>query len=234
MGNESSTLQSGGDLTTPAPTPGATIEPITNASGDVNGDNEGNVEGAVKSTVKSNVKGAVKGAVKRTSPAEDAGGGESTTPPEVVVAPGAKNTTVENTTPEDVAEASVAKTAMVTNATEATEATEAPESTEEEEAKIAECKEILAPAPDIQKIEEAPGFFSWLGNWFSYDYWQETDEEKKKNECEAILEQANTEPETTESPTVNVQSPAAVATVGGRRHTHKNRTSRRKTHKNRE
>jgi hypothetical protein len=121
-----------------------------------------------------------------------------------------------------------------------------------------ECEELMKPSPDIQKIEEAPGFFSWLGNWFSYDYWQETEEEKKKQECEEILgkdatnetnESNEDEEESDENNTGEVHSetitkvganapppkPELLGTQsGGRRHTHKNRTCRRKTHKNRE
>ena len=122
-----------------------------------------------------------------------------------------------------------------------------------------ECAELLKPSPDIQKIEEAPGFFSWLGNWFSYDYWQDTEEEKKKRECETILGTETTDTNTgTEGVEAGVPAEGNAEEAhgetivreggdapppkedllgtqgGGRRHTHKNRTSRRKTHKNRE
>jgi hypothetical protein len=53
-----------------------------------------------------------------------------------------------------------------------------------------------AGEPSIEEAKErtkteVPGFFSgFFGNWFSYDYWQQTEDEKERNRCKELISKA--------------------------------------------
>lgn len=69
------------------------------------------------------------------------------------------------------------------------------EESSEKELTPEKCKELIESPPNIEDAkkkteEEVPGFFSFLGNWktiFESSYWQPTEDEKKRDECKAIL-----------------------------------------------
>ena len=77
-----------------------------------------------------------------------------------------------------------------------------PNTSDELKAKLEKCKERQSEedeTTDIEKTQESikkdvPGFFSTLfGNWFTYDHWQSTPEEKEAADCKELLEKFGSE-----------------------------------------
>jgi hypothetical protein len=281
MGNESSLPQTGGNLSDPSAVnkatgdPSATVAPAeapaeapavapAEAPAEAIAGNNSKTKNAGKNSSAEQV--PTKETTESTKNASTGEGGNEAT------AQGGDNATA---TAANEATATAANEATATAANEATaevpnEATNEGKNNsgngangdnepvnEDLEKKKQECQEIVSPKPDVQKIEEAPGFFSWLGNWFSYEKWEDTEQEKKKQECaillkrdkdadgnargnaegnaenaEAIAKNAGNKEETkiTQANVPAVDPPQG----GGRRYTHKNRDSNRRTRKNRE